>query len=120
MPSVRNSTCLIRKPWKKYKLLSRKESTIPFVLESNGDRVFSEKAKADTCILNKHFFNDFNHTNSFGCHPKISPIFASFDQFSFPGELLSSVDKVQILISSLNPNKSTGADNILQFPPSPS
>ena len=61
--------------------------------------------KAD--ILNKHFFINFNHTSTvLDADTKLVDSFASLDQFSFPEEFLCSVDKVQIKISSLNPNKS--------------
>ena len=98
--------------WKLFKMLTRKDSSIPTLVVPNSGTVTNDTQKAD--ILNNQFFSNFNHSV-----PSLSPCdvrdicnFVPLDMFNIPEEFLCTEIQVLDLIRSLDSTKSTGADGI--------
>ena len=95
--------------WKLFKLLTRKESSIPALLGPNSTLVTNDVQKAD--ILNNQFFSNFNHTVPSLTSRDICNI-GLLDLSNFPEEFLCTGEQVSNFIHSLDSTKATGADGI--------
>ena len=90
--------------WKAVKLLNKQESSIPTLIDSAGVSIVSSLKKAS--LLNNFFFECFNHD--------LPPLQVSqpLNLVSCPEELLCSVEEIEELLYSLQPDKSIGFDGV--------
>ena len=95
--------------WKATKYLTKKSSTIPTLLDCDGNSVQDDREKAT--LLNDFFSQCFNHS-----HPPLSA--ADYDNLihpnpdECPSQYLITEDKVLELLLSLDTTKSNGPDGI--------
>ena len=96
--------------WKLYKIVTRKESSIPVLRIPDTGPVCNDMEKA--IILNNQFFSNFNHATSSLRDSSITYNFENLSPSNFPEEFLCTEDKMLSLITSLDTTKSTGADGV--------
>ena len=103
----KSDTSNSKRYWKLFKLLTKKQSSIPVLQAPDSSLVTSDVEKAS--ILNKAFALNFNPIDG---HNFEQVDFNIQPAMEFPEELLCTEDQVFALISSLSVMKSTGADGI--------
>ena len=97
--------------WKLFKILTKKESSIPALSVPGSGMITNELEKAT--VLNKYFFNNFNHAYSSANYSWFDTALApSTSTSTIPEEYLCSDDQILGLLSSLKTRKATGADGI--------
>ena len=93
--------------WKLFKLLTKKQSSVPILQDPNSGRVTSDIDKAN--MLNTVFASNFNHIDIEHLNQTDYTLPPATE---FHEEFLCTEEQVFTLISSLNISKSTGADGI--------
>ena len=97
--------------WKLFKILTKKESSIP-ALSVPGSGMITDGLEKAT-VLNKYFFNNFNHAYTSADYSWFDSALApSTSTSTIPEEYLCSDEQILGLLSSLNTRKATGADGI--------
>ena len=95
--------------WKLYKVITRKESSIPLLCRSDTDLELISDDLEKANILNNSIFQNFNHTST---NTSTTFVFKDLDPSTFPEGLLCSEEKVCSLITSRDVSKSTGSYGI--------
>ena len=97
--------------WKLFKILTKKESSIP-ALSVPGSGMTTDRLEKAT-VLNEYFFNNFNHAYTSADYSWFDSALApSTSTSTIPEEYLCSDEQILGLLSSLKTRKATGADGI--------
>ena len=95
--------------WKLFKILTKKESSIPSFSVPGSGMITNAMEKAT--VLNQYFFNNFNHAYTSTDYSWLDSV-STLSPSSIPEEYLCSDEQILRLLTSLNTRKASGADGI--------